>query len=68
MKESTVFDYVVVYAPRDSEDEPTESPRIIEEGRIIARDQGKAAMSIARKIPKEYDEKMDFVELIVRPF
>lgn len=71
-----LFEYVIVFHPRrpkaakpGAEDEDTgESKILIDLTRVIARDEKAVGMMAAKKIPDEYDSKLDQVEILIRPF
>jgi hypothetical protein len=68
MKESKVFEYVVVYSPVDNEGKELEPSKIVKTGQVLAKNEQKAVMSIARLVPENYADKPDFVDILIRPF
>ena len=60
-----LFQYVVVYHPKDDE-EPAQI--VVELRTVLAKSKEAAALRAAREIPLEYEEKLDRVEVAVRPF
>ena len=60
-KPSTVFEYVIVFADENES-------KIVDSGQVLASDAQKAGLLIARKIPTSYDDKLDNLEVIIRPF
>ena len=54
-----VFDYVVL---------DTESDKIVKEGRVLSEDSKKATLKIASELSSELSERIDDLEVLVRPF
>lgn len=65
---NTVFEYIVVYAPVDVDENPTKPAKIVKHGVTLAKDSQKALINIGREIPEEYMEESDFVDILIRPF
>lgn len=63
---SIVYDFVAVHTP--AEDAADETVKIVHEGRIIAKNPNAALMAIARQIPPEFSDKLDELEVTIRPF
>lgn len=62
-----VFQYVVFYLPH--EDETDDKARIIvDPATILAKDERQAMMLAARAVPEYFIDKLDQVEIAVRPF
>lgn len=61
-----VFQYVLFFNP-DTEDSD-EIPAIIDEGLIIASDVERAKIMVARKIGPQWDDFINDIEVMVRPF
>lgn len=71
--QKTLFEYAILHhrKPTKKEEEDgqrTVSKMIVEPTRILAKNEQEAMMVIAREIPQEYVERLDEVEVIVRPF
>lgn len=65
-----IFQFVAFYLPKkhDSKKE-CDKPRIIAGPEtILAKDEREATMKAARSIPEDFVDKLDEVELAVRPF
>lgn len=61
-----VFQYVAFYNP---DEESTDKPKIIVEPKtVLAKDENQASMLAARAIPEDYVDKLENVEIAVRPF
>lgn len=72
-----LFEYVILYHPRrpkapkaGAEEEETsgESKILVDLTRVVARDEKAVGMMAAKKIPDEYDSRLDQVEILIRPF
>jgi hypothetical protein len=57
-----VFDYVAVYTDEDG------NAKIVKEGRILSSAANKVLLQVAREIPAEYEDKLDAIEVLIRPF
>lgn len=61
-----VFQYVAFYQP---EEDSSDRPQIIVPIQsLLAKDEKQAALIAARAIPEEYVDRLDKVEIVVRPF
>ena len=64
-----IFQYAVLLHPTDKEKkEGGRTKIIVEVTTIVAKDEGEAGMRAAREIADEYTDKLDRVEVAVRPF
>jgi hypothetical protein len=68
-----IFEYAVLYHPLPTKDqiERGEQPRsllVVDVTRVVAKDQSEVQMLAARAIPEEYTNKLDRLEVAVRPF
>lgn len=74
MAKGKLFEYAVLYHPREKKDaagNPLESKKSILVGevtRIIAGSDKEVAMLAAKSIPDEYNDKLEDVEIVIRPF
>lgn len=73
MHKVALFEYVVIYQPRvrkDAMGNETQEPAklLIPVTHVLCKDDKTAGMLAARAIPEEYLDKLDEVEIIVRPF
>lgn len=70
MTKAKLFQYAVLWHPtdKDAEDNGTKSKVLVEPKTILAADQQTAIMSAAMEIPAEYKDKLDQVEIAIRPF
>lgn len=63
-----VYDYVVFFVPNKEQQEKGEKARIIIQDRIIEKDDSTAQMKVTRAIPAEWDDKLDQLTIVIRPF
>lgn len=68
-----IFQYAVVYNPKATKDAQgndttPKAEMIIEPKFILAKDDKEVGMRAAREIPEGYLDKLDEVEIAVRPF
>lgn len=73
MARGKLFEYAVLYHPKEKKDsngnvEDQASKLLVEPTRVVATDEKSVAIMASKKIPNEYDSKLDLVEIIVRPF
>lgn len=68
-----IYEYAVIYHPiatKDQQDrgEKPKSTLVVDVTRVLARDDKEASMLAARSIPEDYTDKLDRVEIALRPF
>lgn len=68
-----IFEYAVIYHPVATKDqtERGEKPKdelLVDVTRVLANNDKEAAMLAARSIPEAYTDKLDRVEIALRPF
>ena len=68
-----LFEYAIIWQPKErtdanGNDTTPASKVLIEPTRTLVRDQGEAMIQASRAIPNEYLDRLDEVELVVRPF
>ena len=69
-----LFEYAVLFHPKRSkkqEEEEAQGPKstlLVDVTRILAKDEKVVGMLAVKQIPDSYSEKLDQVEIIVRPF
>lgn len=74
MAKGKLFEYAVIYHPKEKKDaagNPLETKKSIivqDITRILAGSDKEVAMMAAKSIPDEYNEKLDDVEIVIRPF
>jgi hypothetical protein len=67
-----LFEYVVIYHPKkkklEGEEVQEKSKIIVDLKRDLASTDKEVAIRAAREIPEEYLDKLDQVEIAIRPF
>lgn len=68
-----IFEYAIIHHPIATKDqvEAGEKPKsvlLVDVKRVLAGSDKEAAMLAARDIPAEYTDKLDRVEIALRPF
>lgn len=68
-----LFEFAVIYVPSPTKDqmERGEKPKhelLVDVQRVIAKDQAQAQMLAARSIPESHTDRLDQLEIAVRPF
>jgi hypothetical protein len=70
MAKGRLFEYAVIHHPKPAkkDEEAPASKLIVDVTRVLCTDEKAAAMRAARAIPTEYAEKLEEVDIAVRPF
>ena len=74
MAKGKLFEYAVLYHPKEKKDaagNPLESKRSIvvtEVTRVLAASDKEVAMLAAKAVPDDYNDKLEDVEIVIRPF
>lgn len=73
MAKGKLFEYAVVYHPKEKKDaagnvETKKSVLVQDITRVLAGSDKEVAMLAAKSIPDEYNDKLDDVEIVIRPF
>ena len=64
-----VFEYLVAYLPEEDEDGKTPlPPAIIDHKTVIAKSETGLVMKLTKQIPDKYDDELEDVKIVVRPF
>lgn len=65
-----LFEYVIVHHPKRKEKEEEKRSVLVSNGikLVLAKDDKEVGMRAAREIPESYLDKLDQVEIIIRPF
>ena len=68
-----LFEYAVIYNPLPTKEqvdrgEKPKSELIVDVKRVLSNNDKEAAMLAARDIPETYTDKLDRVEIALRPF
>jgi hypothetical protein len=63
------YQYLIIFNPNEAAKKAGEKASIIKDvTTILAKDEKEAGMKATRAIPTNLDERLDEVEVIVRPF
>ncbi len=68
---SKVYEYVLIFRPTAKERKDDDKKDFLINGgvnHVLAKDEAMAAMVVAREIPNEYEDRLDQVEIAIRPF
>lgn len=69
MSDQQVFEYVVLLHPTEKEKKDgVKTKMIVDVKRLVAADAGTATLLAARAIPTEFEESIERVQVVVRPF
>lgn len=68
MEHRSVYEYVVYFVPTREQREEGYDPEIIEVGQTLASNEEKARMFATRQLSSEWDDKLDQITVLVRPF
>jgi hypothetical protein len=70
MARGKLFEYAVLYHPRKKEKDEVEkvSVLIVDKTSVLAATEQEVSIKAARSIPEEYLDKLQDVEILVRPF
>lgn len=74
MAKGKLFEYAVIYHPKEKKDaagDPLEQKKSIivqDIARVLAGSDKEVAMLAAKAIPDDYNDKLDDVEIVIRPF
>lgn len=64
----SLFEFVVLYHPRKKGKAQDKSEIIVDMERVIAKGEQEAVILASRLIPEEYTDKLEDVEIAIRPF
>jgi hypothetical protein len=68
-KQVKLYQFAIMYNPNTESVKAGKKPEVIHEARLLcASDERSALLQAARKIPNDYADKLDEVEVAVRPF
>lgn len=70
MANPTLFQYSVIFHPTEKEikDDGAKSKVLVEIKTILAKDASAVQMTAAMEIPAEYKDKLDQIQIALRPF
>lgn len=66
-----VFEYLVAYLPLEHDEDgnpPVMKPAIIDRDVVISKSEQGLVMKLTKQIPDKYDEVLEDIKIIVRPF
>lgn len=67
--DARLYEYaIILQAKYDRDDELVEKAKVVKRGEVLADDDQRANIMIAREIPEEHLEDLERVTLAVRPF
>lgn len=68
-KQQKLFEYAILWHPNDKQEEEGQKSKILAPPtHFLASSEKAASMTAATKIPNGYEEDLDQIEIIVRPF
>ena len=72
-KSGKLYEYAVLYHPNPTKEQSEagdypKSEVVVTPTQCLAKDDAQVAMLAARALPEKYTDKLDDVEIIVRPF
>jgi hypothetical protein len=74
MAKGKLFEYAVIFHPKEKKDaagnplEHKKSIVVTDVTRVLAVSDKEVGMLAAKSIPEEYSDKLDDVEIVIRPF
>lgn len=74
MAKGKLFEYAVLYHPKEKKDvhgntlENKKSLIVTDLTRVVATSDKEVGMLAAKSIPAEYEDKLEDVEIVIRPF
>lgn len=73
MSKGKLFDYAVVYHPKPKKDQsgneiPQQSELIVPVTQVLAVSQDVVGMMAVKKIPDNYMDRLEDIEVVIRPF
>lgn len=69
MASAKIFEYACIHQPKAKKDEPQpKATLIVDVTRVLAASEQEATIVAARAIPETYLDKLEEVEIVIRPF
>jgi hypothetical protein len=73
MARGKLFEYAVLFHPKSKRnnagEDITEPSTIISTPKVVlAQSDKEVGMKAAREVPKDYEDKLDDIEIVIRPF
>jgi hypothetical protein len=65
-----IYEFAAIFLPKERKDEKIaeKAAIIVQPTTILAKDEKEAMLKAARALPEDYVDKLDQVEICVRPF
>jgi len=65
-----IFEYAVIHHPKKKEkdEDQRKSKIIVDVTRLVAMDDAEVGILAARQIPEDYLDKLDEIQIAIRPF
>jgi hypothetical protein len=67
-----IFEYAILFHPKPKKvgDDTVTDPSVLitDVKRVVAKGEQEVAMKAAKEIPADYDDKLEQVEIVIRPF
>ena len=69
MSKQTLFQYAVIWHPTDKQAKDGEKSKlIIPPTNVLGKNEKATVMKITMDIPKEYEDQLDQIDILIRPF
>jgi hypothetical protein len=70
LDKQTLYEYVVVWHPTEDEhdEKGLRSKIVIPMANMLADTEKAVFMNVVKKLPEEYNDKLDQLDIIIRPF
>lgn len=74
MAKGKLFEYAVIYHPKEKKNavgevvEEKASELVVKPTQVLAASEAQVAMLAARSVPENLTDKLDQVEIVIRPF
>ena len=64
-----VFEYMIVYDPSKGDKKKGAEPKVLKNIEVVlAKDAQVVSMMAVREIPKDYEDRLGDIDILVRPF
>ncbi len=70
MSKAQLYEYAIIWHPtkKQQEEQETKAKLIVEPTTILAKDENSVLMTASMSIPVEYKDKLEQVDIVIRPF
>ena len=69
MSKAKLFQYAVIWNPSEAqEEEGKKATLIVELTTVLASNEKSIGLKAAKAIPDEYDEELDQIDIVIKPF